>query len=357
MGKTLKGEGPATPEEVETADQASTEKHDRERLQAIRLGQQGTWTLERIGKMLGRGRATMGRWVKAYREGGLPGLLPREHGGREARVGESDREALREGLQAGRGKRAREGPRGLPQERGITLKLGGVAYWLEKVKARGKVPRKSHIKKNEAEAEQFKQAIGAPLEAGEVPEGPRVRIWVEEEPRYGLISLLRRCWTLRGWRPKAPYQTKYPWGYVYGAADVVTGDAEFLDTPTVSLAWSHGFLEQLVATDPEAIHVVRWDRAGFHPRAGDPDLPEAVRVIPFPAYSPELNPMEPLGDQVKARVANETWAPREAIEAAITEVLAPLWERVERVRSLLGDTWLTRGVAVFVAGRNSLISN
>ncbi len=357
MGKTLKVEGPATPEEVEAAYQASTEKHDRERLQAIRLGQQGTWTLEGIAQVLDRGRATIGRWVKAYREGGLKGLLQREHGGREARVGESDREALREGLRAGRWKSAREVQRWLQQERGIDLKRGGVSYWLEKIRASWKVPRKNHIKKNDTATEQFKQEFGGHLDTVEVPEGRRVRVWVEDEHRYGLISLLRRCWTLRGWRPKAPYQTKYQWGYVYGAAEVVTGDAEFLYTPTVSLAWSQVFLEQLVATDPEAIHIVLWDRAGFHPVAGDPNLPEAVRVIPFPAYSPELNPMEPLWDQIKARVANETWATLEAIEAAITEVLAPLWERVERVRSLLGDTWLTRGVAAFVAGRKSLISN
>jgi len=40
-----------------------------------------------------------------------------------------------------------------------------------------------------------------------------------------LISVFRRCWGLKGECPTAPYQTKYEWGYVYGAADIVTGEA------------------------------------------------------------------------------------------------------------------------------------
>jgi hypothetical protein len=61
---------------------------------------------------------------------------------------------------------------------------------------------------------------------------------VEDEQRYGLISIIRRYWTLKGQRPTVPYQTKFAGGYVYGALDVVTGQAAFLDTPTVSLEWT-----------------------------------------------------------------------------------------------------------------------
>ena len=43
----------------------------------------------------------------------------------------------------------------------------------------------------------------------------RVRIWVADEHRYGLIPVVRSCWSLRGLRPVAPYQTKYEWSYLY----------------------------------------------------------------------------------------------------------------------------------------------
>jgi hypothetical protein len=34
-----------------------------------------------------------------------------------------------------------------------------------------------------------------------------VRIWVADEHRYGLIPVVRKCWTLPGERPTAPYHT------------------------------------------------------------------------------------------------------------------------------------------------------
>ena len=48
----------------------------------MRLAYQGNQTLEQIGIILKRGRATIARWVKAYREGGIQKLLHRGHGGR-----------------------------------------------------------------------------------------------------------------------------------------------------------------------------------------------------------------------------------------------------------------------------------
>ena len=48
---------------------------------AISLGQQGQWTLEQIGEILKRSRATIIRWVRAYREGGVKGLVERQYEG------------------------------------------------------------------------------------------------------------------------------------------------------------------------------------------------------------------------------------------------------------------------------------
>ena len=145
--KKLKVTGPESPESVEAAYQASAEKHDRERLLAIRLGQQGQYTLQEIGEIVGRGRATISRWVKAYRQGGIEGLLSRQHKGSVGRVPEALQQALVEGLRQGDWKRAREIQAWLAQ-RGISLTCSGVYYWLYKLKASWKLPRKSHVKKS-----------------------------------------------------------------------------------------------------------------------------------------------------------------------------------------------------------------
>ena len=126
------------------------------------------------------------------------------------------------------------------------------------------------------------------------------------------------------------------------------GAVEFLYLPTVSLQLSRLFLEQLVATEPEAIHVVIWDRAGFHLNLEHHQLPKQIRLLPLPAYCPELNPMERLWDQVKGEVSNAIWETLDAIEEPMTEVLRPFWQSTERVRGFLGDNWLTQGVATFL---------
>lgn len=351
MSKPIQlGDG-ASLESLDSAYKASQEHHDRERLLAIRLAHQGSQTVEQIGSILKRGRATVARWVKAYREGGIEKLLHRGHGGRKASLSHSDQEVMIDELYSGRWKRARDIQMWLQEERGINLKLGGVYYWLHRIKGSWKMPRPKHKDQNPESVGEFMKEIVSRLEALDVPSDRDVHVWIEDEHRYGLISVLRRCWTIRGHRVTAPRQMKYQWGYVYGAADMVTGNAEFLYTPTVSLEWSQAFVSQLVATDPEAIHIIIWDRAGFHPTVLDGELSESVRFLPLPAYSPELNPIEPLWDQVKLGVANDVWETLDGIESAISRVLQPFWKHAEEVWSLLGNTWLTRGVIIFLQHR------
>ena len=104
-------------------------------------------------------------------------------------------------------------------------------------------------------------------------------------------------------------------------------------TPTVTLQWTEVYLQELIAIDPEARHIILWDRAGFHLPKESPEVPEAVRILPLPAYSPELNPIESLWDPLKRRIANDVWEPLEHLEAAISEVLEPFWQQVEQVQS------------------------
>jgi hypothetical protein len=48
------------------------------------------------------------------------------------------------------------------------------------------------------------------------------------------------------------------------------GLAEAMFADGVSLRMSNAFLRQLGALDPEAVHVVIWDQAGFHENTETP---------------------------------------------------------------------------------------
>lgn len=72
------------------------------------------------------------------------------------------------------------------------------------------------------------------------------------------------------------------------------GLAEAMFADGVSLRMSNAFLRQLGALDPEAVHVVIWDQAGFHENTETPleELPSNVRILSVPPYNPELNSVE-----------------------------------------------------------------
>ena len=153
----------------------------------------------------------------------------------------------------------------------------------------------------------------------------------------------------------APYQTKYQWGYLYSALEV-DGEhaAEFQCLPGVSLELSRLFLEQIAARDPQAEHVVVADQAGFHLNPKLHDLPARIHIISLPPYSPELNPVEVIGDLIKDRIGNGLWQTLETLEAAIVEELQPIYENAERVRRLVSHGWLTEQVNAIEAENDAI---
>ena len=330
---------------------------DQQRLLAMRMAAGGQMTAAQIAEQLGVSRRQFFNWVNALKAGGVAALLEHEHGGgAPARIKGPMKEQLLAGLQKGRWKRAKEIQTWLRKEHQTSLGLKGVYYWLGKLGGVLKVPRKTHAAKDAAQSAEFQRTLCTQLKNLSVVCGRPVRIWVADEHRYGLIPVVRRCWSLRGLRPVAPYQTKYEWGYLYSALEV-DGDnaAEFLCLPSVNLEMSQLFLAHLSVQDPSAEHVIIWDQAGFHPRPGNPNLPPNIHLLPLPPYSPELNPVEIIGDLIKDRIANTLWSTFEALEKAISEELRPLCQSAQRVRSLVSHPWLLEQVNV-TAVENSAIT-
>lgn len=330
----------------------------QQRLLAARMAASGQFTAAQIAEQIGVSRRRFFDWMSALKAGGVEGLLQRQQGGGAvAQVHGAVFTELKAGLAAGRWKRAKEIQQWLRERHAVKFKLTGVYYWLGKLGGVLKVPRKTHARKDAAQSAEFVRTLGERLTNLNVAGGRRVRVWVADEHRYGLIPVVRRCWTLRGLRPTAPYQTKYEWGYLYSALEV-DGDnaAEFACLPGVSLELSHLFLERLAARDPAAEHVVIWDQAGFHPQPGLHGLPEHIHVLPLPPYSPELNPVEVIGDVIKDRIANTLWPTLESLEAALGEELRPIYESAERVRRLVSHPWLSEQVNA-TATENSAIAN
>lgn len=314
----------------------------RERLLAVKHGLEGEMSLEEIAAAVGRARSCIQRWFDIYRSRGLKGLLHKAHaGGVESTLKAPVAAEMKEKLKEGKWRRAADVKRWLSQEHGVEVALPTVYKYLGKCEARLKVPRPSHARKDAAAAETFKSELAAELRKLDIETGRRVRIWVADEMRYGLQPVTRRVWSLRGTRVVVPVEPRYEWGYCYGALEVQGEGAEFFYTPTVNLECSALFLSQVGALDPEAVHVVIWDGAGFHQQDRAAEVPANVRLLKLPAYSPELNPIEKLWDIAKDAICNRVFGNVAELEAVLTGVLAQYWSEAKRVRDLIGTKgWL-----------------
>lgn len=322
--------------------QACRDVKSQQRLLAGRLAASGPLTAAQIAEQLGISRRRFFDWMNALKAGGLDKLLERRHGGGATpKVQGPVLQELQAGLQVGRWKRAKEIQHWLEERHGLRLKLAGIYYWLGKLGGVLKVPRKTHAQKDAAAAQEFQHTLCERLASLNVAGGRPVRLWVADEHRYGLIPVVRKCWTLRGLRPTVPYQTKYQWGYLYSALEVDGQNAaEFLCLPEVNLEMSGLFLKHLAATDPQAEHIVIWDQAGFHPKPGIHALPERVHLVSLPPYSPELNPVEAIGDLIKDRIGNRLWERLADLEQAISDEVRELCENAQVVRRLVSHPWL-----------------
>jgi transposase len=329
--------------ELEAAWKEPNVEWARRRLMVIRLVAQHVLNAEQIAVAADVSRRSVFRYLDAFISGGVPALLKREHkGGRVPTLAGADREAFLAQLREGKFRRAKDAQAWIEARTKRKLSLTGVYSLLGKAGGVLKVPRKTHAKKDAAKAEAFKASLAEKLaDASAGAEGP-VRLWVLDEHRYGLLPVIRRCWGLRGVRVHVPYATRYLWGYLHEALEVDGANrVELLFTPAIDQDVHAAFLRQISESDPAARHIIIQDQAGFHLQAGDPRRPANVCLVPLPPYSPELNPVEKLGDLVKDAICNRLFTALRPLEDAILAELEPLRASGERVAQLIGNGWLS----------------
>lgn len=316
----------------------------KQRLLAIKLAARGQHTGSEIGELCSLSRTSVFSLVKAVRQGGLEAIWQRNPGGRP--------EGWRKGVEPEVMKEfeaklaghefvtLQDAVRWLRDEHKIKTSYNRVWYWAKKLGGVLRVPRPSHSKKDPAAAEAFRKNLSKKLDALDLAQGCRAKVWVMDEARFGLHTMLRKIWSLRGVRPVVNCQIKYEWDYLYGALEVTRGEAHFCQIGGANLEWDRLYLQDLAATDPQAIHILIRDQAGFHLRDGDPRLPANVRIIDLPPYSPELNPCEQLWDLIKDELGNRIFRSIEELREATVPILQRWWSDARAVLSLVGRPWL-----------------
>ena len=170
-----------------------------------------------------------------------------------------------------------------------------------------------------------------------------LRIMFEDEARFGRISDPRCCWAPKGTRPAVPLQLVREYTYAYAAVSPLDGVLESLILPDVDTDSMSLFLSTVSERHPDEAILMCMDQAGWH-KAKALVVPPNIRLLNLPPYSPELNPVEHLWEEIR-----EKWFPNlvfksiTGVEDTLMDALATLEHDPERVARLTGFEWIISG--------------
>lgn len=163
----------------------------------------------------------------------------------------------------------------------------------------------------------------------------------QDEGRFGLLGTPRRCWAPHGTRPVVGARLERKYLYAFSAVSPHDGVLDSLVLPWVSAETMSLFLSEVAQRHADEFIVMVMDQAGWH-IAGDLAVPQNMRVVLLPAYSPELNPAEHLWEALRDDCfANHVFANLDAVETALTNGLVALETNLTRTRSMTGFKWIT----------------
>jgi transposase len=168
----------------------------------------------------------------------------------------------------------------------------------------------------------------------------KVRLCFQDEARFGRMVRFRRCWAPRPLRPKVCNGYERQFTYVYGSVSPLEGELDWCLSSKMNTVQMRGFLEQVSVAHPDDFILMVVDGASSH-KSKDLVVPENVRLIPLPAYSPELNPEEHVWDDLREKAfPNRVSKDMNEVVARLEQELREMSADPERVRSLTAWPWI-----------------
>ncbi len=329
--------------EEELIDMIRKEKKGRfrDRLRLLWLLKTGkAESMTHAAELCGITYHTAAEWLRRYENGGIPELLClKTVPGRQRAISGEVLEDLKERLSE---------PEGFKSYGEIKIWLmetyeldipyktvhKTVRYYLG---AKLKAPRPSHIRKDEEEVRGFRESL--PEKISEIKKNTElpVKFFSYDETRLGLITPLGKRITLPGVRPVGQIQITYENYYIYGATDVSDGENLFFEFPCMNTDCFQFFLDRFSEVFSDSTNIMLIDNAGIH-KAERLILPENIRLIPLPPYSPELNPIERFLQYIKEDIKGEIFSDLAEMKDYVADILKECSEKT--IASITGFSYI-----------------
>lgn len=130
-----------------------------------------------------------------------------------------------------------------------------------------------------------------------------VNLYFQDESRFGLKTHIGKCLTARGVKPIVKYQHAYKNTYLYGSFSPVNGDSFVYEIEGTTSEIFYEYLKAFSRYKASELKIIIIDNAGFHSLAKY-EIPDNIKLIRIPPYSPELNPAEKIWAYIKQSYKN-----------------------------------------------------
>ena len=131
-------------------------------------------------------------------------------------------------------------------------------------------------------------------------------LYFQDESRFGLMTHVGTVITAKGVKPIVNYQQEFKNTYLYGSYSPIDGSHFTWEVEGVDTLIFEAYLKDFSLYNPEELKIVVIDNAGFH-ATKNITIPDNIRLVRIPAYSPELNPCEKVWQYLKERFKNKTF--------------------------------------------------
>lgn len=167
-----------------------------------------------------------------------------------------------------------------------------------------------------------------------------VRVMFMDEARFGRISEVRRCWAPAGVRPVAFAQVEREYSYAFAALSPFDGELVSLLLPWTNTEMMSLFLGEASRRYPNEQVVMIMDQAGWH-KAKRLNIPDNITLQWLPPYSPELNPVELLWDDIREKwFSNRVFKTLNAVELQLLKALQHYLSSPSELSSLTIFPWM-----------------
>ena len=134
--------------------------------------------------------------------------------------------------------------------------------------------------------------------------------------------------------------------YAYGAVSIKDGQWDSLVLPETNTRCMQIFLDEVAGRYPGERIVMVHDGATWH-RGAALIVPKNMKLLPLPAYSPELNPVENIWEEVREKgFYNRVFDSLDALEEELICGLTRLEEYPEIPKSISAWEWIVNAIYI-----------